>query len=103
MWIEYIQENKNYYEERINELNDKVKYYQNKTQRQHKEIERLNNEIKTLLKENGNKEKVIIKQSNIINRMEIELKEMYVTFGEFNEEYTEKKIRELKGSEDNVH
>ena len=34
------------------------------------EIERLNNEVKTLLKENGNKEKVIIKQNNIIDELE---------------------------------
>lgn len=32
------------------------------------EIERLNNDIKELLKENGNKEKVIIKQDNIIGK-----------------------------------
>ena len=32
-----------------------------------KEIERLNNDIKILLKENDNKEKVIIKYENIIN------------------------------------
>lgn len=48
MSMEYIKENKNYYEEKINELNDKVKYYQNKTQRQDKEIERLNNIIDEL-------------------------------------------------------
>jgi phage gpG-like protein len=48
--MEYIQENKNYYEEKINELNDKVKYYQNKTQRQGKEIERLKNIINELEK-----------------------------------------------------
>ena len=34
--------------------------------------------------------------NNIINRMEEDLKEMYMTFGEFSEEYTEKQIRELK-------
>ncbi len=34
------------------------------------EIERLNNEIKILLQENNNKEKVIIKQDNIINELE---------------------------------
>ena len=33
------------------------------------EIERLNNEIKTLLKENGNKEKVIKAQDNIIKEV----------------------------------
>ena len=34
-----------------------------------REIERLNNEIKTLLKENGNKEKVIKAQDNIIKEV----------------------------------
>lgn len=42
------------------------------------------------------KDKEIERLNNIINRMEEALKEMYITFGEFNEEYTEKKIRELK-------
>jgi hypothetical protein len=42
------------------------------------------------------KEEEIERLNNIINRMEEDLKEMYMTFGEFNEEYTEKKIRELK-------
>ena len=42
-----------------------------------KEIERLNNDIKELLKENGNKEKVIIAQDNIIKEVReyIETKE----------------------------
>lgn len=34
------------------------------------EIERLNNDIKILLKENENKEKVILKYDNIINELE---------------------------------
>ena len=34
-----------------------------------KEIERLNNDIKELLKENSNKEKVIIAQDNIIKEV----------------------------------
>jgi uncharacterized protein YllA (UPF0747 family) len=34
------------------------------------EIERLNNDIKELLKENSNKEKVIIAQDNIINEFD---------------------------------
>ena len=60
--------------------------------------------IKDLEKANDEKVEKIERLNNIINRMEIDLKEMYMTFGEFNEEYTEKKIRELKGmSDDNVH
>ena len=42
---------------------------------QSEEIERLNNDIKILLKENENKEKVIIKQNNIIEELEKWLKE----------------------------
>ncbi len=41
----------------------------NDNKKKDKEIERLHNEIKTLLKENGNKEKVIIKQNNIIDEL----------------------------------
>ena len=37
--------------------------------------------------------------NNIIKRLEEDLREMYLTFGEFSEEYTEKKIKELKGSD----
>lgn len=37
--------------------------------------------------------------NNIIKRMEEDLKEMYITFGEFSEEYTENRLRELKGSD----
>ena len=44
----------------------------------HKEIERLN---------------------NIIKRLEVDLRNMYLTFGEFSEEYTENCIKKLKGSD----
>lgn len=37
--------------------------------------------------------------NNIIKRLEEDLREMYLTFGEFSEEYTEKRIKELKGDE----
>ena len=37
--------------------------------------------------------------NNIIKRFEEDLREVYLTFGEFSEEYTEKKIRELKEGE----
>lgn len=42
-------------------------------------------------------EQEIERLNNIIKRFEEDLREMYLTFGEFSEEYTEKKIRELKG------
>ena len=37
--------------------------------------------------------------NNIIKRLEEDLREMYLTFGEFSEEYTEDRIKELKGSD----
>lgn len=37
--------------------------------------------------------------NNVIKRLEEDLREMYLTFGEFSEEYTEKTIKELKGSD----
>lgn len=37
--------------------------------------------------------------NNIIKRLETDLYNMYITFGEFSEEYTEKRIKELKGSD----
>lgn len=47
------------------------------------EIERLNNDIKVLLKENGNKEKVIIAQDNIIK----EVREYIEELAEDTEDY----------------
>ena len=41
-------------------------------------------------------QKQIGRLNNIIKRFEEDLREMYLTFGEFSEEYTEKKIKELK-------
>lgn len=41
--------------------------------------------------------------NNIIKRLEEDLREMYLTFGEFSEEYTEDRIKELKGSGNNEH
>lgn len=37
--------------------------------------------------------------NNVIKRLEEDLREMYLTFGEFSEEYTENKIKELIGSD----
>lgn len=58
--------------------------------------EELSEKICELVTDNIIKDKEIEKLNNIINRMEEDLKEVYMTFGEFNEEYTEKKISELK-------
>ena len=45
------------------------------------------------------KDEEIERLNNIIKRLEEDLKEMYLTFGEFSEEYTENRIKELKGSD----
>ena len=45
------------------------------------------------------KDEEIERLNNIIKRFEEDLREVYLTFGEFSEEYTEKKIRELKGED----
>ena len=37
--------------------------------------------------------------NNIIKRLEEDLRNMYLTFGEFSEEYTEKCIKKLKGED----
>lgn len=39
--------------------------------------------------------------NNVIKRLEEDLREMYLTFGEFSEEYTENRIKELKGDGSN--
>ena len=50
-------------------LNKLIMINESKLDQQQQEIERLNNDIKELLKENGNKEKVIIAQDNIIKEV----------------------------------
>lgn len=71
-----------------------------------KEIERLNNDIKELLKENSNKEKVILKQDNIINEIEKEVAMLLI--GSVSDKdkkpynllyHLGVKIKELKGSD----
>lgn len=49
--------------------------------------------IKKLLEK---KDKEIERLNNIIKRLEVDLREMYLTFGEFSEEYTENCIKKLK-------
>ena len=61
-----------------------------------KGIEYKNKEFRDLAMLYKEKDKEIERLNNIIKRMEEDLREMYITFGEFNEEYTEKKIKELK-------
>ena len=53
--------------------NEEVYYFVGTLRYACDEIERLNNEIKTLLKENGNKEKVIKAQDNIIKEVRAKL------------------------------
>ena len=73
-----------------------------------KEIERLNNDIKVLLKENGNKEKVIIAQDNIIKEFEdfITNVDSHINLGDESEEFILVRdkwleLQELKGVEKN--
>ena len=68
------------------------------------EIERLNNDIKELLKENSNKEKVIIAQDNIINEFEDFITEVdsHINLGDESEEFILVRdkwveLQELKG------
>ena len=61
--------------------------------------EQKNQYISTLEQGLNNTEQEIERLNNIIKRFEEDLREVYLTFGEFSEEYTEKKIRELKGIE----
>lgn len=83
-----------------------VKELKDKIHEQYMEIQELNKrveDLKTINEEhqilNGMLREEIKILNNIIKRMEEDLREMYITFGEFSEEYTEKKIKELKGSD----
>ena len=58
----------------------------NKNMELSNEIERLNNEIKTLLQENGNKEKVIKAQDNIIKEVRKLRKHLFNKYYELGEE-----------------
>ena len=87
----------------IRELKEQEKY-NNMLKRKNKEIERLNNDIKILLKENENKEKVILKYDNIINELEKYLNEQIQKSWEIEEqcyEDIENKLQELKGESSN--
>lgn len=54
-----------------------------------------------LIPENHKLKEDLERLNNIIKRLEEDLREMYLTFGEFSEEYTENKIKELKGDSSN--
>lgn len=53
------------------------KYWQSKCFEYQVENRRLNNDIKVLLKENEAKEKVIIKQNNVLNELKKDLQEAF--------------------------
>ena len=57
--------------------------------------------VEQLLLDKCKAELEVERLNNIIKRFEEDLREVYLTFGEFSEEYTEKKIRELKGDDKN--
>lgn len=74
-----------------------TKLWKDKNPEKVKEYEKKRYERRKLLKEENEKYKQEIERlNNIIKRLEEDLREMYLTFGEFSEEYTEKKIQELK-------
>ena len=52
-----------------------------------------------LKEENKELKEEIERLNNIIKRLEEDLREMYLTFGEFSEEYTENIIKKLKGED----
>ena len=84
------------------EYEDLLKNYYEKMEiieEQDKEIERLNNDIKELLKENGNKEKVIKAQDNIINELEKYLIEQVEKSYSNDYDNVLDKLDELKGSD----
>ena len=56
-------------QEIIDRAEDEYDRLKDRVHEQYDEIERLNNDIKELLKENSNKEKVIIAQDNIIKEV----------------------------------
>lgn len=62
-------------------------------------LEELVLQCKEMFLEHQKTLKEIKRLNNIIKRFEEDLREVYLTFGEFSEEYTEKKIRELKGED----
>ena len=86
--VEGTKENRNELQEEIKRLKEEYVILQNASdeveEEKDKEIERLNNDIKELLKENGNKEKVIKKQDNIIK----EVRECINHYAIENEDYS---------------
>lgn len=63
------------------------------------DYKRILEENMRLIPENHKLKEEVEKLNNVIKRLEEDLREMYLTFGEFSEEYAEKKIKELKGSD----
>lgn len=61
-----------------------------------KDYEELSQSIFDLNLKIMEKDKEIERLNNIIKRLETDLYNMYITFGEFSEEYTENCIKKLK-------
>jgi hypothetical protein len=76
-----------------------TKYIVNKKASSENDIATMFIYIAKLEVELEHKDKEIERLNNIINRFEKDLKEVYLTFGEFSEEYTENRIKELKGED----
>lgn len=63
------------------------------------DYKRILEENMRLIPENHKLKEEVERLNNIAKRLEEDLREMYLTFGEFSEEYTENKIKELKRSD----
>lgn len=74
-----------------------VKELKDKIHEQYIEIQELNKARKIDIEYNKYLQKEIIRLNNIIKRLEEDLREMYLTFGEFSEEYTENVLKKLEG------
>lgn len=74
-----------------------VKELKDKIHEQYIEIQELNKARKFDIEYNKYLQKEIIRLNNIIKRLEEDLREMYLTFGEFSEEYTENVLKKLEG------
>ena len=77
-------------EYRIQRLKEDLTYAQHRNKHQKQQLANYKNVHEKDLKE-------IERLNNIIKRFEVDLRDMYLTFGEFSEEYTENRIKELKG------
>ena len=96
VFINYIDDLGNKHEYEVINAEQLLDYITNLQEDYDKAMKLVDKGVENSYKKLKEQQKEITRLNNIINRMEKDLEEMYITFGEFNEEYTEKKIRELK-------